>query len=162
MTSQLGHCVKNHYFKENRLKIRFSLVNADIIELNASYLDKYGLELKSVECVSKALLTCARIKDISSDENCCSRDINHHAAPRWFVMVWWNVESHKYASDSRIILISACVRLPLLAAQSFGKRGRRLSQPKSSSLTTTPPICSTWLSRRQTSLLFMDGKRPPD
>lgn len=55
MTSQLGHCVKIHYFKENR-KIRFSLVKADIIELNASYLDKYGLELKSAECVSKALL----------------------------------------------------------------------------------------------------------
>lgn len=45
-------------------------------------------------------MNCARIKAISSEENCCCSDINHHAAPRWFVRVWWNVQSHKYASDS--------------------------------------------------------------
>lgn len=104
----------------------------------------------------------ARIKSIGSNENCCDSDINHHVAPIRFVMVW-KVQSHKYDFNTRIVLIRAC------ASTSAGRsviweRGRMLSQPKSSSLTTTPPICSTWLSHRQTLLstfAFWTENDPP-
>lgn len=93
----------------------------------------------------------ARIKAIGSNENCCDSDTNHHVAPRWFVMALWNVQSHKYDFNTSIISIRACA-FTSAGRSVIWERGRLLSQPKSSGWTTTPPICSTWLSHRQTPL----------